>query len=48
MLRSETMTPGSLKVYDRFVVPVTRVVESIVRPPIGKNLILIGEKPSLG
>ena len=45
LLRSATMEPGALKVYDRLVVPVTKTIESLVRPPIGKNLILIGEKP---
>lgn len=44
LLRSENMEPGALKMYDKFVVPVTKVMESLVRPPIGKNLILIGEK----
>lgn len=44
LLRSENMEPGALKMYDKFVVPVTKAMESLVRPPIGKNLILIGEK----
>lgn len=34
----------SLKIYDRFIVPLTRTSESILRPPIGKNLILIARK----
>ncbi len=31
--------------YDRFVVPLVRIVETVVAPFIGKNVMLIGEKP---
>jgi SAM-dependent methyltransferase len=34
----------SLRVYDKFVVPVTRACESIIHLPLGKNLILIARK----
>lgn len=34
----------SLQVYDKVVVPVTRTCESVLRPPFGKNLILIARK----
>jgi SAM-dependent methyltransferase len=34
----------SLRIYDKYVVPVTRTCESILRPPLGKNLILIARK----
>lgn len=34
----------SLQVYDKYVVPVTRTCESLLRPPMGKNLILIARK----
>ena len=34
----------SLQIYDKFVVPVTRTCESILRPPFGKNLILSARK----
>lgn len=33
-----------LTVYDRLVVPPTRLVESILPPPLGKNLVLIAVK----
>ena len=36
--------PPSLRVYDRFVVPLTRSLESVLRPPLGKNLILVARK----
>jgi SAM-dependent methyltransferase len=45
LLRSETMEPGAVRFYDRHCVPIARRFESIIRPPIGKNLLLIAEKP---
>lgn len=36
----------SLRIYDKLVVPVTRICESVMRPPLGKNLILIARKES--
>lgn len=34
----------SLQVYDKVVVPITKTCESVLRPPFGKNLILIARK----
>lgn len=36
----------SLQIYDKVVVPVTKACESVLRPPFGKNLILIARKTS--
>jgi hypothetical protein len=44
LLRSTTMESGLVKLYDSLVVPVARVAERIIRPPVGKSIILIGEK----
>jgi phospholipid N-methyltransferase len=44
MLRN-TMQSGAVAVYDKVVVPIMRVVENIVSPPIGKNLLMIARKP---
>jgi SAM-dependent methyltransferase len=44
LMRSNHMEPGQVRFYDRRVVPVARMFESSVAPPIGKNLLLIGEK----
>lgn len=38
---------GSVSIYDTFIVPVSRVLESLVPPPIGKNLVVVGRKPLL-
>jgi SAM-dependent methyltransferase len=37
--------PGMVGLYDRIGVPFTRALESLARPPIGKNLIAIAIKP---
>lgn len=45
LLGSTTFNPFLMRVYDTFFIPVTRAVESVVRPPLGKNLVLIGRRP---
>ncbi len=37
---------GSVDFYDRIVVPVSRVFESIIPLPFGKNLLIVGRKPA--
>lgn len=37
---------GSVSLYDNLVVPVMRRVESVVTPPIGKNVLLVAQKPA--
>ena len=44
VLGKTTFHAPSLRVYDKFVVPVTRTFESFIAPPLGKNLILIARK----
>lgn len=44
LLKSATMEPGAVKFYDRYVVPVARRLESLINPPLGKNVIMIAEK----
>ena len=44
LMRSVTMEPASVRFYDRFVVPAVSRLESVVRPPLGKNLIVVAEK----
>lgn len=39
-----SFNPRLIKVYDRFVVPLARCLENIVKPVIGKNLIMVAEK----
>lgn len=45
VLRSERMEPAAVRFYDRFCVPLARRVEALVPPPLGKNVLLVAEKP---
>lgn len=42
--RSDKMESDAVRLYDRWVVPVIKVGESAITPPIGKNVFLIAEK----
>tara|TARA_R110002072_G_scaffold27564_3_gene89653 strand:- start:3952 stop:4689 length:738 start_codon:yes stop_codon:yes gene_type:complete len=44
VLRKTSFSQPMLTVYDRVVVPPTKLAESIVAPPLGKNLVLIAVK----
>ena len=44
LLKSEDIGGGAVELYDRLVVPVFKRIEAVVRVPIGKNILLIGEK----
>jgi SAM-dependent methyltransferase len=47
-LMRRTLVAGQVSAYDRFVVPVMRRLEGVLAPPVGKNLLLVGRKPSEG
>lgn len=44
LLRSEEIGGGAVDLYDRLVVPIFKKIESAVKVPIGKNILLIAEK----
>lgn len=44
LLKSKTMEPGAVRVYDQFVVPMARSIETMISPPIGKNILLVAAK----
>jgi SAM-dependent methyltransferase len=44
LLKSATMEPRAVRFYDRYIVPVARRCESLINPPVGKNVIVIAEK----
>ncbi len=44
LLKSERMEPAAVKFYDKLVVPVAQKMENVLKPGIGKNVVLIGEK----
>lgn len=39
------MRTGNVRFYDRFAVPLARVLDRLVQPPLGKSLLLIARKP---
>lgn len=44
LFRSDSLESGLIKLYDRFVVPVNRALESSITPPLGKNLLVVLQK----
>ncbi len=44
LLRRQTFSVKHVTAYDRLVVPIMRRVETIIPPPIGKNLFLVARK----
>lgn len=42
---STTFNPRMIDINDRIIVPVSRALEAVVTPPLGKNLIMIARKP---
>ncbi|MDQ3666666.1 MAG: class I SAM-dependent methyltransferase [Acidobacteriota bacterium] len=44
LMKSDTMEPGAVRFYDRFIVPAVRRIESVFTMPLGKNVIAIAEK----
>lgn len=40
----KTPGAGDISLYDSFVVPIARAIESFITPPIGKNLVLVARK----
>jgi SAM-dependent methyltransferase len=43
--KSDQLGSGAVQLYDRLVVRIATVLESFLRPPIGKNIVLVAEKP---
>jgi SAM-dependent methyltransferase len=46
VLRRRTVGPAEARLYDRWVMPVVRAVESRVAPPLGQTLLAIARKPA--
>ena len=44
LFKSDRMEPAAVRLYDRWVVPIARALEGLVSPPVGKNILLVGEK----
>jgi len=44
ILKKNTLNPELVEVYDRFFIPVIRLVESKIKMPFGKNVLLVARK----
>lgn len=44
LLKSDRMEAGAVRFYDRYIVPPMKAVETMLPPPVGKNIFLIAEK----
>ena len=44
VLLKNTMAERSVFLYDSLIVPPMRLLERVVPPPVGKNLLLVAEK----
>jgi len=44
ILKKKTLSISSIRLYDKFVIPVLKKVERIVEPPVGQNFLAIAEK----
>jgi len=44
LMGSTSFNPTLAGLYDAVGVPITRVLEPLIRPPVGKNILLIAEK----
>lgn len=48
VLKRHEESASQILFYDRFVVPATRFLESLIHPPIGLSLMAVAESPSAG
>jgi SAM-dependent methyltransferase len=44
VLLKKSISGCNVALYDKLVVPIMRKIESVINPPIGKNLLLVGRK----
>lgn len=44
LLKSDSLGGGAVETYDKFAVPVTKLIESIFNPFVGKNILIVAEK----
>lgn len=44
ILKSDGMNSNIINLYDKTIVPVEKLIEKLVPPPTGKNILIVGEK----
>jgi len=48
VLQSDRMEPVAVRLYDRWGVPLSRALDAILNSRMGKNVIVVGERPGTG
>lgn len=43
--KTGVISPGSVKIYDRFLFPLSRILDRIMQGAFGKNLLVVGTRP---
>ena len=43
--KTGVISPGSVKIYDRFLFPLSRILDRIIQGSFGKNLLVVGTRP---
>jgi len=46
VLQSDRMEPAGVRIYDRWGVPISRALDAISNRRMGKNIIVVGERPA--
>ncbi len=44
LLGATRLSPLMTQIYDSVFIPIVRVIETVVRPPVGKNILIVGKK----
>lgn len=44
VLSGKTTTKANISLFDKFIVPPMRFFDNHIKPPIGKNSLLVGER----
>ncbi len=44
LLKSDSLGGSAVETYDKFAVPVTKIIENVFNPFIGKNILVVAEK----
>lgn len=42
-----SVNSNTMRIYDRLIFPITRMIERFVRPPFGKNVVAIASRPAV-
>jgi SAM-dependent methyltransferase len=44
VMKRTKLVPVLVRIYDGLCIPIIRVIETLIRPPVGKNLIIVAKK----